>query len=148
MSKHYCGPVALAAATGVPVEEIEERILAFRAVNHGVWNRRVRYCGGKKAVRGTHWLELQRVAKDLGYRFELNYDGRGERLGHFLRTRQVDFRLKGRKDIVGAARHWLYVDGPEMELVDSLQGRISAHASGWLQRRLHFTLTLRLQELN
>ena len=78
--RHYCGPVALAAATGRPVEEIEERILAFRAQNHGVWNRRVRHCGGTKAVRGTHWLELQRVAQELGYRFELNYDGRGEQM--------------------------------------------------------------------
>ena len=52
---HYCGPTAVAAITGLPVEQVSVLVNRLRKRPDG------------QQVYGTYWHELIRILRDLGY---------------------------------------------------------------------------------
>jgi hypothetical protein len=65
-SAPYCGPVAIAAVTGVPVADVEAAVLAYRAAG-GVCRERHRGAG-QGEVRSMWWDEVEPVLTCLGWR--------------------------------------------------------------------------------
>src|SRR5262245_22623717 len=63
-NNNFCGPTAIAAITGLPIEFIEARVVAYRKKNPTP--RRVKNRGA--IVRAMFFCELEPIMRELGWR--------------------------------------------------------------------------------
>jgi hypothetical protein len=69
----YCGPTAIAAVTGLLVEEVENAVLAYRAEHPKPKAERM----GRARVKAMWLYEVERVLERLGFDVEMTFDGHG-----------------------------------------------------------------------